>query len=119
MKASSRQGMVRPPIGCSNPNSSSAWLSNSWNEGCVEILNHHVSTNITQTRGTKLVYCNKDNRNIKAIDPLFFLVCVCNCTKNQEREVRRENRESSVCEKRTELVISCISSSSCCSMVLW
>ena len=30
---SSLQGIVRPPIGCSNPNSSSAMFSNSWNEG--------------------------------------------------------------------------------------
>jgi len=33
MKKSSLQGIVRPPIGWSNPNSSSALPSSSWNEG--------------------------------------------------------------------------------------
>lgn len=33
MKMSSLQGIVRPPIGWLYPNSSSAWLSNSWNVG--------------------------------------------------------------------------------------
>lgn len=33
MKASSLHGIVRPPIGWLNPNSSSARLSRSWNEG--------------------------------------------------------------------------------------
>lgn len=33
IKMSSLQGMVRPPIGWLNPNSSSAFLNNSWNEG--------------------------------------------------------------------------------------
>jgi hypothetical protein len=31
-KTSSRQGIVIPPIGWSNPNCSSDWLSKSWNE---------------------------------------------------------------------------------------
>ena len=33
MKLAILQGMVRPPMGWSNPNSSSAWLNKSWNEG--------------------------------------------------------------------------------------
>ena len=33
MKASSVHGIVRPPIGWLNPNSSSAWLNKFWNEG--------------------------------------------------------------------------------------
>jgi len=33
IKVSSRQGSVRPPIGWLYPNSSSVFLSNSWNEG--------------------------------------------------------------------------------------
>ena len=36
MKASSLHGIVRPPSGWSNPNSSSAWLSKFWNEGCFK-----------------------------------------------------------------------------------